>query len=77
MATPKAVAAKVRQYLNDEATWEEVKALVAETTFTHRDKPVYGEDSYIDPSSWEDTIGVIFKLPAAKESELKALAKFV
>lgn len=75
--TPRSLVQLINRYLTGEASWEEVKALAAETTFTHREKPVYGTDDYTDVESWEDTVGMIFKLSTDQESELKALAKFV
>lgn len=77
MSTPADVVKKIREYLKNEATWDEVKELVTTTTFTHREKPVYGEDDFTDTASWEDTVGLIFALPTDKETELKRLAKFV
>lgn len=77
MATPADVVKKIKEFLSGAAEWDEVKALVAETTFTHREKPEFGRDDSIDAESWEDTVGLIFKLPTDKEAELKKLAKFV
>lgn len=74
LSTPKEVVRRIEAYLDGAATWDEVKALVAETTFTHREKPEFGRDDSIDAESWEDTVGLIFKLPTDKETELKKLA---
>lgn len=75
--TPRELVRLINQYLACEATWDDVTALTARTTFTHRDRPVYGEDDYTDTASWEDTVGLVFKLPTDKETELKKLARFV
>ena len=75
MVTPRDVKKKIQEYVDGEATLEEVKALVAQTTFTHNPLQVYGTDPYWDPDSWED-VRSVHRLSYEDRNELAKLVRF-
>lgn len=74
--TPENVAALAREHLAGDLDWESVLRLAADTTFTKNEPELHGTDNSIDPTSWEDTVGLILALPDDELQELRAVARF-
>ena len=76
MATPQDVARKIREMAAGKATFEDVKALAAETVFTRSRPQVYGQEPYWDPESFDTVIDANYNLTQPQVRELFAVAKF-
>lgn len=76
--TPRDCLALIGKLPKGEATYDDVRALVARTEFTKAEPQVYGEDLSSDPDSFNDTVGLgaAFGLTYEQIKELRSVAKF-